>query len=149
MLKTNGIFISNVSVVFSPLQTCGLIFFSRKVKKEREGKPWTLLARTRKSCIMLQILLMLQPTPERHRVSQEQLCLRVRTRVLFPLEVMLAKPNILILSSQQFLSRRQRAILIARDCSKNIEYNILHNVINQRYRFLFFVDVVAMQSLFI
>lgn len=93
------------------------------------------------------MLLNLWPTLKRRLVYQEQLYLQARTQVLFPFEVMLANPIILIPSSQQFLSRRQIAILIAQYCFKNIEY-ILHNVINQRYRFLC-VDVVAMQFLFI
>lgn len=117
-----------------------------------------LLARTKKSCIrvqtwrmhLVQCLTTKQAPLLLHLVSQGQIYHRTKTQVLLPFEVMLGILNILILSSQQFLSRHQIAIFRAIDCSKNIEYEtVLHNVINQRYRLLFVHVVAKLAILFI
>lgn len=94
---------------------------------------------------MLQLLAHPWPTrqqtlPVLHQVSQGQIYNRARTLASFPLMEIFGILNILILSSQRFLSHRQITLNRSQDCFQNTE-NMLDYVINQRYRLLF-LDVV-------
>lgn len=132
--------------MFSPLQICGLIFFSKKLKKEREGNLQMIQVDHRKIQIKeIHWNLTIGHLPRVLRLtSPGQIYLLSRTQISYLFGVIFGSRNILILNSQLFLSHHQRTILMPQDSFRDTK-NLLHFVINQRYRSLF--DFVAVQSI--
>lgn len=132
--------------MFSPLQICGLIFFSKKLKKEREGNLQMIQVDHRKIQIKeIHWNLTIGHPPQVLRpTSPGQIYLLSRTQISYLFGVIFGSQNILILNSQLFLSHHQRTILMPQDSFRDTK-NLLHFVINQRYRSLF--DFVAVQSI--
>lgn len=111
--KEKFIFVTIVCLSSSPLQICGLIFFSRKMKRERGENPWMIPAEARKShskAPKVRVLVHTCKTIEQVQwiltlllVSREQICPQATTQVTFPSTVIFGSLNIQIPSSQLYL----------------------------------------------
>lgn len=133
--------------MFSPLQICGLIFFSKKLKKEREGNLQMIQVDHRK--IQIKEIhwnpTIGHPPLVLRLISPGQIFLLSRTQISNLFGVIFGSRNILILNSQLFLSHHQRTIFMPQDSFPDTKKLLHFVVINQRYRSLF--DFVAVQSI--
>lgn len=136
------------SAMFSPLQICGLIFCSKKLKKGREGSLQTIPADPKKIHTRLQPLrkpfrwnlTIGLPPVVLSLVSQDSTYRQSKIQAPYLSAVIFGR-SILIQNSQQSLSHRRKAILMPQDSFQDTEEDSLYVVINQRYRSLFdFVD---------
>lgn len=102
---------------FSPLQICGLIFFSRKHKKERRGSQKKEINQWMIHMIKVLILiLLLHPLPIRAlALEQHQLTHPLIKTSVLTLVGTLNIPNKLVQSSQQFPLHHQIVKLLVQD----------------------------------
>jgi len=100
---------------FSPLQICGLIFFSRKQKKERRRSQKEEINPSMSHMIKVLILILLHHIPIRGLALEHQLTHPlIKTSVLTLVDTF-SIPNKLVQSSQQFPLHHQIVKLLVQD----------------------------------